>query len=198
MISDFDPQTKEKAGGRACMLLRDGHSSHFTPELLKYAMDNNITILRYPLYCTHALQGLDVVCFMRMKASFNEEISMFKETQQHGIKKANFTGTFGCAFIHAFTSDLIIAAFYVTGICSFDQNVITADQMKPSEESSTCSAFPLPYSSPTQAVLAAFTNYQPASFESHKETQPIAGPSQFSGVTTAPDTPGFTVPMSLQ
>jgi hypothetical protein len=193
MINDFDPQTKEKASGRAHVLLMDGHSSHFTSELLEYAMDNNITILGYPPHCTHALQGLDVVCFARMKASFNEEISMFEETQQHGIKKANFTGTFGRAFVHAFTPNLIKTAFHVTGICPFDRNVITADQMKPSEESSTFSAFPLPYSSPTRAVLAAFTNYQPTSFElspsTHKETQPIAGPSQFSGVTTAPNTP---------
>ncbi|KAG1773802.1 hypothetical protein EDD22DRAFT_813817 [Suillus occidentalis] len=73
--------------------------------------------------------------------------------------------------------------------------------MKPSEESSTCSTFPLPYSSPTRAVLAAFTNYQPTSFElspnTHKDTQPIAGPSQFPGshgslssaVATKPNTP---------
>ncbi|KAG1800022.1 uncharacterized protein BJ212DRAFT_1450220 [Suillus subaureus] len=144
----------------AHVLLMDGHSSHFTPELLKYAMDNNITILRYLPH-----------------SSFNEE-------------KADFTGTFGHAFVSTFTPDLVKTAFCVT-----------ADQMKPSEESSTCSTFLLPYSSPTRAVLAAFTNYQPTSFElspnTHKDTQPIAGPSQFPGsheslssaVATKPNTP---------
>ena len=37
MIKDFDPQTKEKAGGRTRVLLMDGHSSHYLLELLDYA-----------------------------------------------------------------------------------------------------------------------------------------------------------------
>lgn len=67
MVKDFDAQTKEKAGGRTRVLLMDGHSSHYTRELLTYAKANNIVILAYPPHCTHALQGLDVVCFARMK-----------------------------------------------------------------------------------------------------------------------------------
>ncbi|KAH7919619.1 hypothetical protein BV22DRAFT_1108007 [Leucogyrophana mollusca] len=35
------------------LLLMDGHSSHFTPELLGYAMENKISILGYPPHCTH-------------------------------------------------------------------------------------------------------------------------------------------------
>jgi len=45
----------------------DGHASHFSLELLEYAQANNIEILGYPPHCTHALQGLDVVCFAKMK-----------------------------------------------------------------------------------------------------------------------------------
>jgi len=70
----FDAQTKEKAAGAPRVLLMDGHSSHYTPELLKYARDNNNIILGYLPHCTHALQGLDVVCFARMKEAWKEEI----------------------------------------------------------------------------------------------------------------------------
>jgi len=63
MVKDFDQQTKDKAEGHTCVLLMDGHSSHYTLKLLQYAQDNNIVILGYLLQCTHVLQGLDVVCF---------------------------------------------------------------------------------------------------------------------------------------
>jgi hypothetical protein len=68
--NDIDPATKEKAAGEMRVLLLDGHGSHYTPELLEYAVANNITILAYPPHCTHALQGLDVVCFAKMKDEF--------------------------------------------------------------------------------------------------------------------------------
>ena len=57
----------------------DGHSSHYTPELLDFARDNNIIILGYPPHCTHALQGLDVICFARMKEAWKKEIHKFEE-----------------------------------------------------------------------------------------------------------------------
>ena len=61
MVEDFDRQTKEKADGKTRVRLMDGHSSHYTLELLEFARANNIIILGYPPHCTHALQGLDVV-----------------------------------------------------------------------------------------------------------------------------------------
>ena len=40
-------------------------------EFIQYARDNNIIVLGYPPHCTHALQGLDVVCFVKMKEKGN-------------------------------------------------------------------------------------------------------------------------------
>lgn len=74
MKNDFNAKTKEKAAGRPCVLLMDGHSSHYTLELLDYAYANNIIILGYPTHCTHVLQGLDVVCFAKFKTKFHCEI----------------------------------------------------------------------------------------------------------------------------
>ena len=59
------------------MVLIDGHSSHYTLESLEYARDNNIVILGYPPHCTHVVQGLDVVCFAKMKEEFCKEIHEF-------------------------------------------------------------------------------------------------------------------------
>ena len=77
MVHDFDQQTCDKANGNVHILLLDGHSSHYSLELLKYACAHNIIILGYPPHCTHALQGLDVVCFAKMKEDWKTEIKAF-------------------------------------------------------------------------------------------------------------------------
>ena len=79
MKKDFNAATKEKADGRTRVLLMDGHSSHYSLELLEFARANNIIILGYPPHCTHALQGLDVVCFAKMKKEFRKEINRFED-----------------------------------------------------------------------------------------------------------------------
>jgi hypothetical protein len=67
MKKDFDPQTKDKAAGETWVLLMDGHSLHYTADLLEYCLQNHIEVIGYPPHCTHALQGLNVVCFAKMK-----------------------------------------------------------------------------------------------------------------------------------
>jgi hypothetical protein len=129
---DFDPATKEKATGETRVLLMDGHGSHYTLELLEYAIANNITILAYPPHCTHALQGLDVVCFAKMKDEFRKEINAYESLHREPVSKGAFTGVFGRAFLRAFDEDTVRAAFEATGIYPFNPDVITEKQMKPS------------------------------------------------------------------
>src|SRR5271156_3317212 len=107
MVKDFDPQTKEKAGGCTRVLLMDGHSSHYTAELLDYAQANNIVILGYPPHCTHALQGLDVMCFAKMKNCWKEAINQFEDLHLNKVTKSDFTEVFGKAFLKAFTPNTV-------------------------------------------------------------------------------------------
>jgi hypothetical protein len=120
MVKDFDAQTKEKAGGHTRVVLMNGHSSHYTLELLEYARDNNIVILRYPPHCTHVLQGLDVVCFAKMKEELCKEIHEFEDLHMAGVGKGDFAGVFRLAFLHAFTPDSVKAAFEATGVHPFN------------------------------------------------------------------------------
>ena len=106
MVEDFDRQTKEKADEKTRVLLMDGHSLHYTLELLEFAQANDIIILGYPPHCTHALQGFDVVCFAQMKEAWKEEIHKFEEL--HGkVTKGDFTKVFGKAFLTAFTEPTV-------------------------------------------------------------------------------------------
>ena len=124
MVKDFDRQTKEKAAGRTRALLMDGHSSHYSLELIHFARANNIIILGYPPHCTHVLQGLDVVCFAKMKHQFRAEIKKFENLHCHGVTKEDFAGVFGQAFLQAFDEDTVKAAFSATGVWPYNPDVL--------------------------------------------------------------------------
>ena len=54
---DLDPVTSPVANGRLCLLIVDGHSSHFTQSFLEYAKEKEIVVICLPPHTTHALQS---------------------------------------------------------------------------------------------------------------------------------------------
>ncbi|KIK02647.1 hypothetical protein K443DRAFT_36323, partial [Laccaria amethystina LaAM-08-1] len=146
----FDPETKAKAAGWKRVLILDGHSSHYTAEFLKYACENDIIVLGYPPHCTHALQGLDVVCFARMKEAWKKVISQLEDETKAAVSKPDFLYLFGTAYNESFTEATVKAAFQVTGVYPFNKNAISAKQMKPSTTLSVKGEFPLPQPSPVR------------------------------------------------
>ena len=142
------------------MLLLDGHSSHHTPEFLRFALENNIVILGYPPHCTHALQGLDVVCFARMKEVWKEVLSDFEKASGEKVGKGDFTALFGKAYLKVFTAETVQAAFWVTGVYPYDPTIITVQQMKLSEVTSTKGCFLLPQPSPVRAIIKSFSHFE--------------------------------------
>jgi len=133
----------------------DGHSLHYTLQLLAYMQANNIVILGYPPHCTHVLQGLDVVCFAKMKAEFHHKIGKFECLHKTRVMKSDFAGVFGSAYLCLFTEDTIKAAFLATGIYPFNPDAISEKEMKPSLTTSMKSTFPITQPSPVQAIIAA-------------------------------------------
>lgn len=167
MRKDFDAQTREKADGETRVLIMDGHSSHYTLELLDYARANNIITLGYPPHCTHVLQGLDVVCFAKMKEEFKCEVHQFEDlhTYQRQVTKGDFAGVFGRAYLRAFTEKTVKAAFSAIGVWPFNPDVITEKQMKPRAPSSTRATFSTLQPSPIRAIISAMGTRPPTSFE---------------------------------
>ncbi|KAF5344651.1 hypothetical protein D9758_016410 [Tetrapyrgos nigripes] len=141
LINHFDPQTREKAQGRHRALFMDGHSFHFMEPVIAFALENDIVIIGYPPHCTHALQGLDIVCFAKFKAQLKKAVVNFEEQHGQAVSKADFMGVFGTAFNELFDSDTIRAAWKATGLHPFDPSVIKPEQMKPAEAHSS---IPLP------------------------------------------------------
>ena len=94
----------------------DGHSSHYTADLLEFCLANNIEVYGYPLHCMHALQGLNVVCFAKMKESWKEEINAFEAIHKRRVNKKDFCEVWGQAYKKAFTTKNVEAVFAATGI----------------------------------------------------------------------------------
>lgn len=136
----------------------DSHSSHYTPELLAFAKANNIIILGYPPHCTHALQGLDIVCFAVIKQAWKEEIDKFKSLHKSPVVKEHFAEVFGKAFLKVFTIQTVLSAFEKTGIYPFNPEVITTQQMKPSEATLLVGSLPLPMPSPVHKIMEVFNH----------------------------------------
>lgn len=153
MKKDFDPMTCEKAGDERRALFMDGHDSHFSKELLEYAKSRNIEIFGYPPHCTHALQGLDVACFARMKECWKRRIDEFESDHRRGVNKEDFVGVFSQAFLEAFTKETVLAAFEKTGIWPFNADIISLSQMQPSLTTSTQGGFAIPQISPVREVI---------------------------------------------
>ncbi|KAF5360338.1 hypothetical protein D9756_005089 [Leucocoprinus leucothites] len=149
-------------------LILDGHNSHYTLQFLEYAQEHNITILGYPPHCTHALQGLDVVCFAKMKDVFKKVVANFEAEHGHDVTKADFTGLFSQAFNKSFNCDTVQAAFKATGVYPYDPNVITEEKMKPSLPSFSKGSFPLPQPSPVKAILKAFEEHPMIDYDANE------------------------------
>ena len=69
---------------RPLLLIVDGHVSHVSTNVIKIAMDKDITLLKLPLHTTDLLQPLDVACFAPLKkngkkCSTNGEVSRAAE-----------------------------------------------------------------------------------------------------------------------
>ncbi|KIY43269.1 DDE-domain-containing protein [Fistulina hepatica ATCC 64428] len=168
----FEEETKEKAnnGEDERVVYLDGHVSHLLPDLLKYTKDHNIKVMGYPPHCTHALQGLDVACFGKMKECWKIALQAFENEHRRGIRKCEFAEVWGKAYLEAFTPSNVRAAFSSTGIHPFNPDIISAAQMKPSETTALMGGAPIEQPSPVKAIVNAFRSYQPTSFEISTDT----------------------------
>jgi hypothetical protein len=97
----------------------------------------DIKLIAYPAHCTHILQGLDVVCFAKLKKELADEIQVWNDSHQRGIQKQDFAGVFGRAYLRAFTPELVKWAWEAVGICPYNPDIIPLDKLAPSEVSTT-------------------------------------------------------------
>ena len=169
-MKNFDPATREKADGRTRIIFLDGHSSHFSLELLRKARELDIKLIAYPAHCTHILQGLDVVCFAKLKRELAEEIRSWNESRQQGIRKRDFSGVFGRAYLRAFTPELVKSAWEAVGIYPYNPDIIPLDKLAPSETSTIqLTAASAIHSTPVRKIMSAFSYFSESSGQQNND-----------------------------
>ena len=160
LVKNFDPETRGKAAGRTRVVFLDGHSSHFSLELLRKARELDIKLIAYPAHCTHVLQGLDVVCFAKLKRELADEIHDWNDRHQRGVQKRDFSGIFGRAYLRAFTPELVKSAWEAVGICPYNPDIIPLDKLAPSETSTIrLTAANAIHSTPVRKIMSAFSYF---------------------------------------
>lgn len=161
---------------------------HYGLELVRRSREDNVVILGYPPHCTHALQGLDVLCFGPLKKAFHADVREFERLHLRGLQKEDFAGVFGAAFLRVFQPALIKKAFEVTGIYPFNPKVITTDKLAPSKTTCLKASFPQMHTSPVRAIMATFDHNPPTGLElSESSAEPSIDPALYTPSSWVPE-----------
>ena len=88
---------------RPLLLLLDGHSTHYQPQLLRLAMENDVIILCLPPHTTHEAQPLGLWCFWPPQSSLVACVPCLSTTKSRphhhslSVQFAVFTGLECCS-----------------------------------------------------------------------------------------------------
>ena len=82
---------KHAVSARPLFLMLDGHSSHFTMELVEEALKSNVVIFGLPPHTTADTQPLDTSCFAPLKSHWSQAcgdylLAKLDFSQKHGLK----------------------------------------------------------------------------------------------------------------
>jgi len=102
------------------LLLLDGHSSHFEPNSIQFAKDNQVIIFCPPPHTTHECQ-LDCSLFRPFKRHWQEACHKFYQTNPSKvISKLNFCSVFRNAWLSAVTPANVCGGFKKAGVFPFN------------------------------------------------------------------------------
>ena len=127
---------------RPILLLLDGHTSHFQPELLRIAKSEGVLLFCLPPHTTHLLQPLDNGCFGSLKRCWGEACHNYCSTNPGKVvNRYNFSQVFHSAWVEGMTMRNVIASFRAVGVYPPDRGVILAQLPGGSNEPSISVAF---------------------------------------------------------
>jgi hypothetical protein len=88
---------KHRSPGK-CLMILDGHASHFSLKCLYYCRDNDTEMLCVPSHTTHVLQPLDRTVFNPIKTYYHQAATNFMYNHPNA---ANIKFNFGKLFSEA-------------------------------------------------------------------------------------------------
>ena len=129
---------QHSVSSRPLLLLLDGHSSHFEPETIRIAKEENIIIFCLPPHTTHELQPLDCTLFGPLNTAWADVChSFFKKHPAQVVSKLNFCQLFHSAWLKAVTPQNISAGFKRAGIWPFNRDAVKQKDVEKGDEDSS-------------------------------------------------------------
>ena len=116
---------KHAVAARRLLLLLDGHSSHYEPQTIELAKENDVIIFCLPPHTTQDSQPLDTTVFGPLKRHWSEVCHEFLQSNPGKVvNKYNFSGLFAQAWLKALTPTNIVSGFRKCGVHPFNRNAI--------------------------------------------------------------------------
>ena len=107
------------------LLLLDGHSSHFEPNTIQFAKDNDVIILCLPPHTTHECQPLDC-SYLDQKQHSREACRRFYQANPGKvISKLNFCSVFKNSWLTVVTPANICGGFKKTRVFPFNRAAVS-------------------------------------------------------------------------
>ena len=115
------------SGERPLLLILDGHSSHYCPDTIKRAFDEDVIVFTLPPNTTHLTQPLDKGVYGPVKAAWRDICHSFlAKNPGRKVTKYDFSRLFSEAWMKALTPKNIVSGFATTGIYPVDRNALVA------------------------------------------------------------------------
>ena len=122
---------------RPLLLLLDGHSSHYTLDLVKTAAEHEVVIFCLPPHTTADSQPLDTSCFGPLKTFWSEACRKYLASNPgRVITKFPFSYLFSDAWCKGMSINNIVSGFRNTGVCPINPNAILDKLPQPTFSSS--------------------------------------------------------------
>ena len=75
------------------LLILNGHSSHYQPELVQYAKEKDVILFCLPPHTKHESQPLDISVFKPLKQNWQVHTSSCSHTLERSSQSINFLGS---------------------------------------------------------------------------------------------------------
>ena len=111
---------------RPVLLLLDGHSTHYTPDVVLAAAKEGVVMLCLPPHTTHAMQPLDVSFFKSLKSHWSDVCHKYMVNNPgRVVTKFQFSSLFREAWVKAIKPESIISGFQKCGVYPFNPNAVS-------------------------------------------------------------------------
>ena len=161
---------------RPLLLLLDGHSTHYQPELLRVAKDHDVIMLCLPPHTTHESQPLDCGVFGPLKSHWSNVCHTYLQQNPGRImNRFQFSALFSKAWGTAVSPSNIIAGFRRCGVYPFNPSAISVPDVPDANDDEECSEAPSHHTLPSDiGINHPSTHYVTSSSSSLDMSQSVS------------------------